>query len=113
MPGTRYLGESERLIQLLQRQCAQGRRLAAICAAPSVLGQLGILNGKRAVCYPGFEEKLTGAEVLDIPVVTDENITTARGVGAAVDFGLELIRVLDKEEKAQEIKTQIVYPYGF
>ena len=112
MPGTRFLGESRRLAELLLQRHAQGKHLAAICAAPSVLGQLGILKDKKAVCYPGFEEKLTGAQVLTVPAVTDGTITTARGVGAGIDFGLELIRVLDGADKAREIKDQIVYPYN-
>ena len=112
MPGTRYLGENKILTELLLRQYEQGRHLAAICAAPSVLGELGILRGKKAVCYPGFEEKLSGAEVLMAPTITDGTVTTARGVGAGIDFGLELIRVLDGEEKARSVKEQIVYPYN-
>ena len=109
MPGTRYLGECGKLCSLLREKNQEGRRIAAICAAPSVLGSLGLLQGKKAVCYPGFEEKLTGAQVLTVPVVTDGNITTARGVGAAIDFALELVRLLDGEKAAGELAAQIVY----
>ena len=112
MLGTWHLGKNQRLAKLLLQEYVKGQYLAAICAAPSILGQLGILKDKKAVCYPGFEKKLTGAQVLTVPVVTDGTITTARGVGAGIDFGLELIRVLDGSDKACEIKNQIVYPYN-
>ena len=109
MPGTRYLGECGKLRELLLEKNQEGRRIAAICAAPSVLGSLGLLKGRKAVCYPGFEETLTGAEVLSVPTVSDGSITTARGVGAAIDFGLELVRLLDGEKAASDLAEQIVY----
>lgn len=112
MPGTKYLGENQKLTELLTAQYGQGKRLAAICAAPSVFGKLGLLKGKKAVCYPGMESTLEGAQPVADPVVTDGTITTSKGVGAAMDFGLELIRLLDGEEKAQAIKEEVVYPYG-
>ena len=112
IPGTPNLANHLGLVELLKEFYQKDKMLAAICAAPSVLGQLGILKDKKAVCYPGFEEKLTGAQVLTVPAVTDGTITTARGVGAGIDFGLELIRVLDGADKAREIKDQIVYPYN-
>ena len=111
MPGTRYLGENQKLTDLLTAQYGQGKRLAAICAAPSVFGKLGLLKGKKAVCYPGMESTLEGAQPVTDPVVTDGIITTAKGVGAAMDFGLELIRLLDGADKAQAIKEEVVYPY--
>ena len=64
-----------------------------------------------AVCFPGFEEKLAGAKVLEVPAVTDQNVTTGRGMGAAVDFGLELIRVLQGEDKAKEMAEKIVFKH--
>lgn len=111
MPGTRYLGENQKLTDLLTAQYGQGKRLAAICAAPSVFGKLGLLKGKKAVCYPGMESTLEGAQPVTDPVVTDGTITTAKGVGAAMDFGLELIRLLDGADKARAIKEEVVYPY--
>lgn len=110
MPGTLHLGECAALTSMLKVKYQEGKRIAAICAAPSVLGALGFLQGRKAVCYPGMEEKLTGAQVQNVPTVSDGNITTAKGVGAAIDFGLELVRLLDGQEKALEIKEQIVYP---
>lgn len=109
MPGTLHLGACEKLTAMLKEKNQEGKRIAAICAAPTVLGTLGLLQGKKAVCYPGMEDQLTGAEVQDVPAVSDGNITTAKGVGAAIDFGLELVRLLDGQARALEIKEQIVY----
>ncbi len=109
MPGTLHLGEHEGLTGLLQDFAAKGKRVAAICAAPSVLGGLGLLKGKRAVCYPGFEDKLTGAQVEMEEVVTDGCITTSRGLGTAIPFALELISLLFGPEKAEEIKKSVIY----
>jgi 4-methyl-5(b-hydroxyethyl)-thiazole monophosphate biosynthesis len=74
----------------------------AICAAPSVLGELGILKGKKATCYPGFEDKLVGATVLDKPVVQDGHVLTSRGVGTAIDLGLAAITCLTGSSKLSE-----------
>lgn len=109
MPGTLHLGEHQGLTKLLTETVAQGKRVAAICAAPSVLGGLGLLKGKRAVCYPGFEDKLTGAQVGTEEVVTDGNITTSRGLGTAIPFALELISLLFGQEKAEEIGASVIY----
>lgn len=111
MPGTKHLGEYQPLTKLLLDACQNGKRIAAICAAPSVLGQLGILKGKKAVCFPGFEKDLSGAEVLTCGVVTDGMITTARGVGYAIDLGLELVRLLHGEKAAKELRDTIQYNY--
>ena len=109
--GTKNLKACEELSKLLVSHNAKGGRIAAICAAPSILGHLGILNGKKATAFPGFEKDLTGAEVLTAPVkvVTDGNITTARGMGASIELGLELVRLLISEEKAQEIGQSVQY----
>ena len=69
----------------------------------------GILEGKKAVCYPGFEDKLKGAEVVFDQVVRDGNVTTSRGMGTAIPFALDLVSQLVSEEKAQELKTGIIY----
>lgn len=109
MPGTLHLGGHPGLTKLLEDFNAQGKRIAAICAAPSVLGDLGLLKGKKAVCYPGFEDRLTGAETEKKEVVTDGNITTSRGLGTAIPFALELISLLFGEEKAEEIRKSVIY----
>lgn len=109
MPGTRYLGAHKGVTELLKKADAAGTGLAAICAAPSVLGDLGLLKGRKALCYPGFEERLTGALAGSGTVVTDGHITTSRGMGTAIDFGLELVRRLCGEEKAESLSKSIIY----
>ncbi|MDY3917465.1 MAG: DJ-1 family glyoxalase III [Candidatus Limivivens sp.] len=109
MPGTRNLGACRELTEKLVHAAEKAIHVAAICAAPSVLGDLGLLKGKQAVCYPGFEERLTGAKVLEVPVVTDGNVTTSRGMGTAIPFGLELIRLLSGKEEADRIGCSILY----
>jgi 4-methyl-5(b-hydroxyethyl)-thiazole monophosphate biosynthesis len=100
MPGAKNLSDHKGLkAQVIEYQ-KNGKYLAAICAAPIVFGNLGILNGKMAVCYPGYEEYLLGAEVHSVPYVVDGNIITGRGVGAALQFSLEIVRILKGEEKA-------------
>ena len=103
MPGTLHLKEHAGLCRLLNQAEKKEKHIAAICAAPSVLGELGMLKGKRACCYPSFEEKLNCLEVSYEPVVTDGRITTSRGMGTAVRFSLELVSVLYGKEKADEI----------
>lgn len=109
MPGTKHLGAHEGLTMLLKETDKKGGGIAAICAAPSVLGDLGLLKGKKAVCYPGFEQRLTGAEVLNVPAVTDGNITTGRGMGTAIDFALELTARLFGAQKAEQLAEAIIY----
>lgn len=108
MPGTKHLGACVRLTDLLTEFHQAGKRVAAICAAPGVLGDLGILKGRKAACYPGFEDRLAGAEVVFDRVVTDGNVTTSRGMGTAIAFALELVKLLVSEEKALEIKKGII-----
>ena len=110
MPGTTNLGAHGGVCALAQEFAAQGKHVAALCAAPSVLGRLGLLRGKNATCYPGFEDQLGGAQYTRDGVVTDGNVTTGRGLGFAVDLGLELVRVLEGEEKSLDIKARIQHP---
>ncbi len=112
MPGTLHLGNSDAVCDIVKTMNAAGKIVAAICAAPSVLGACGVLQGKKATCYPGFEEKLLGTEViLDQPVVADGNIVTSRGLGTSMEFGFQLIDMLVSKEKAEEIRSQIVFMY--
>lgn len=99
------------LIELVKKHHEEGKYIVAICAAPSFLGSLGILTGKKATCFPGYEQELTGAAVVPAPVkvVTDGNITTARGMGASIELGLEMVKLLISEEKATEIGHTIQY----
>lgn len=109
MPGTKNLASCGPLCDGLVKAHEAGRRLAAICAAPSVLGGLGILNGKKATCYPGYEDALAGAKNTGAGVVTDGNVTTARGLGYALDLGLELVSLLMDEKTARDVKASIQY----
>ena len=95
MPGTVNLEKNSCVQSFIDFAAEKGLFIAAICAAPLILGHKGLLNGKRATCFNGFEKELLGAEVLDEPVVTDGNITTAFGAGAAFDFGFRLLSELD------------------
>ena len=81
--------------------------IAAICAAPSILGHKNLLEGKNAICFPGFEKDLHGANISDKYAVADGNIITAKGAGSASEFAFEIIRYLCSEEKAQEIKKTV------
>ena len=107
--GTNNLKAHRGLAEMLKAHAAAGKRLAAICAAPSVLGGLGLLEGRRAACYPGFEEALTGAEVSFDPVVVCGNVTTSRGMGTAIPFALALTEQLAGKEKADALAKGIIY----
>ncbi len=109
MPGTRNLMNHKGLQELLRAYHEKGRYIAAICAAPSVFGRLGFLKGRRACCYPSFEEKLEGAEVVQEPVSVDGHIITSRGMGTAIPFALKLTALLCGEEKADEISRSIIF----
>lgn len=108
MPGSSNLDESKTVDAALRAASRKGAFLCAICAAPMVLGKRGYLNGKSAVCYPGFEQYLEGATVSETEtVVRDGNIITAKGMGVALEFGLELVRALKDDETADQIKKSI------
>ena len=109
MPGTRYLGEYEPLTSLLKEYDSKGGKIGAICAAPTVLASLGLLDGRKATAYPSCMDGLKGAEKSLEKVVTDGNITTSRGLGTAIDFALSLIEQLLGKEKAKEIADSVVY----
>ncbi len=106
MPGTLNLENSAVVQQALRHAMDANLPIGAICAAPSILGHAGYLKGKRATCYPGFESELTDAVLCD-GVVTDGNITTASGAGVAVDFALQLVRILVSEDVADSIRGGI------
>jgi protein deglycase len=109
MPGTTNLrnhpGLNEKLIQFYEGN----KTIGAICAAPLILGSLGFLKGRKAVCYPGFESQLTGATVLKSPFVVDGNIITGRGVGTALEFSLEIVRMFKGKEEADNLRTALVF----
>lgn len=109
MPGTLHLGAYTPLTDLLTAFYNKGGKIAAICAAPSVFANLGFLKGRKATSYPSFMDKLQGADPVEEKVVVDGNVTTSRGMGTAIDFGLSLIAQLCGTEKAGEIAESIVY----
>ena len=109
MPGTTNLEACKTLTDAILSFDRAGKKIAAICAAPGILGRMGILNGRKACCYPGVDGELKGAEVLAVETVTDGHITTGRGMGCAIPFALEIVRVFLGEEKAQALKEAIVY----
>lgn len=107
--GTQNLEACEPLMAQVDAFAAQGKIVTAICAAPSILGHRGILKGKKACSYPSFESHLEGAEVLQQPAVTDGNIITGRGMGAAIPFGLAILEKLQGEEAAKKMAETIVF----
>lgn len=107
MPGTINL-ENSSVVQEFITYCADnGKMLAAICAAPSVLGHRNLLEGRKAVCFPGFEDDLYGADIQNAYSVTDGNFITAKGAGSASEFAFDIIAYLVSEDKAQEIKNTV------
>lgn len=108
MPGTKNLGENELLMRELKKHYQKEKLVAAICAAPSLFGKLGILKGKKACCYPGFEEDLQGANVTYNAVEIDGNIITSRGVGTAIEFALSIITSLADEELSNQCAKNII-----
>lgn len=109
MPGTTNLAAHEGLCEMLKTHAAEGKRLAAICAAPSVLGGLGLAAGHKVTCFPGWENKMEGATVTGTAVETDRMISTGRGMGCSIDLGLELVKLLVSEETAADLKKKIQY----
>ncbi len=106
--GTQNLEKHEELLDELKKAYEAGKFIAAICAAPRIIGRLGFLSGKKATCYPGNEEYLLGADYRsDCKAVTDGKVITARGMGAAVEFGAQIITALEGEERSKEILDQI------
>ena len=103
MPGTTNLEESATVINAIVQSMVNNTLIGAICAAPSILGICGCLKGRKATCFPGFEEYLDGATVLDARVICDGNIITSKGMGCASEFALAIIEALAGKEKADEI----------
>jgi len=108
MPGTQNLDSSAVIDRVLEVAADKGAHIAAICAAPMILGKRGLLKGKKAVCYPGYEKYLDGAKLSDAKCVTDGKITTAVGMSAAFEFGEELVRVFGSTRKAENINNAVL-----
>lgn len=109
LPGVTNLNNSQALLKILQEAHEQGKLLAAICAAPSILGGLGLLSGKPATCYPSFEEKLGAYIPTSDKVVVTEGVITACAAGVTIPFALAIITALLGQEKADEVASAIIY----
>ncbi len=110
MPGVTNMLAHQGLNDLIKKFYAEGKRLGAVCAGPSVLGQAGVLEGKKATCFPGWEDKLNCGEYTGALVETDGTVITGRGLGACIEEGLEIISILKDDETAADIKRRIQHP---
>ena len=109
MPGTLNLEACEPLMEQVKEFDKNGKYISAICAAPTVFGHLGLLNGKKACCYPSMEDGLVGAEVTYEATAEAGHILTSRGMGTAIDFGLQIIGRFQGKDAADEMAKKIVY----
>ena len=109
LPGSDNLNESTVVDAFIKKANETDKFICAICAAPYVLGVRGILEGKNATCYPGFENRLKGANCVNTGVVRDGKIITARAMGSATDFALEIIEALLGKEAREKTKSSIIY----
>ncbi|OGX05482.1 MAG: hypothetical protein A3G87_09765 [Omnitrophica bacterium RIFCSPLOWO2_12_FULL_50_11] len=115
MPGSRNLGQSKKVTEILQKAGRANKLIGAICAAPALaLAPAGILDGKKATCYPGFEQNFAKSVTFsEDRVVVDGNVITSRGPGSALEFALELVDRLAGSEKARELRSALlVIPAG-
>ena len=103
MPGTKNLEKCAKVIEAVKYCHENGKIVSAICAAPSILGHLGILSGKTATCFPGFEKELTGANHTAAHVETDGNIVTGKGAGCAIEFGHAIVSLAASRETADRV----------
>ena len=108
MPRAHNLDESEIVDAFIKKAEKIGSFLAAICASPMILGKRGILSGKRATCFPGFEKYLTGADFTGGRVESDGNVVTSFGMGAALEFALELCRLIKGEDAAKQLGVSVL-----
>lgn len=109
MPGTKNLEASKKVKKAIEDAYRSEAFIAAICAAPSILGKMGLLDGKEAVCFPGFEKFLYGARPSDKKVVRSDKIITAAGMGVALPFGLELVSALMGHDEADRLSAQVIF----
>lgn len=107
VPGTTNLKACKMLCDRILEFNKNKKLLAAVCAAPSIYGELGILKDKKATCYPGWEDKLLEAKYVSDRVVTDDNITTSRGLGTSLELGLKLLEILKDKETADDMARKV------
>ncbi|HEX19280.1 MAG TPA: DJ-1/PfpI family protein [Acidiferrobacteraceae bacterium] len=114
LPGATNLQQDSRVLKLVKNMAARGKYIAAICAAPKVLSTAGLLQGKRATCFPGSlnQQEATGIEFRDEAVIVDGAIITSRGPGTAMDFSLQLIQLLQGEETRNKVEQSLQRPKG-
>ncbi|MCX7987693.1 MAG: DJ-1/PfpI family protein [Bacteroidales bacterium] len=110
MPGTKNLKEHRELSEMLIKAHNSGKWLAAICAAPTILGGLGLLKGRKATCFPGMENELIEAQITKAFVEEDGKIITAKGAGVATDFGFALLKHMKDEKTALDVKSKMQFP---
>ena len=109
-PGHTNLEKCDLLMKYVKKFGEEGKFVAAICASPSILGRAGLLKGKKATCFPGFESELLGAQFVGAPAVTDGNVITGKGAGAAIEFGLALSAKLCGEDTAKKVRESMQCP---
>ncbi|MBR4073732.1 MAG: DJ-1/PfpI family protein [Clostridia bacterium] len=111
LPGTTNLEKNETVQKFLDFAYDNDLFIGAICAAPSVLGHKGFLKGKKAICFPGFEKELEGADIIDVPAVRDGKIITGWGAGGAFEFGFALLAAITgDEEMVNNLRKNMKYP---
>lgn len=108
MPGAANIKEHEGLCSQILKFNSSDKPIGAICAAPFVLGELGVLEGKTATCYPGYENHLKGATITEEPAVQSGTIITGRGVGTALEFSLKIVEMFKGSQVAEKLKTQML-----
>ena len=109
MPGTNNLDADSTVHKAIEYCVSKGKLVAAICAAPKVLGRMGLLKGRKATCFPGFENDLIGAELTGLKAVRDGQFITGKGAGAALEFGFALTEALYGKAKADEVAVKMMY----
>ncbi|MBQ3286010.1 MAG: DJ-1/PfpI family protein [Ruminococcus sp.] len=107
MPGVKNLYASQGVLDAVNFANDNGLYVCAICAAPMILGRLGIVDGKKATCFPGFEDELKGAEVTGEKVVVDGKVITSKGAGCALDFGLAITAQALDEQTAERVASSM------
>lgn len=110
MPGTLNLEKAQCVIDCVKYCYKSGKIVSAICAAPSILGHLGMLKGRRATCFPGFETELDGAQYTASPVETDGNVITGKGAGCAILFGHAIVSKALSKKDADKVTGDMQCP---